>query len=180
MLKKIPLAALALFTALASLSAQAAPAFPADRPIALVVPFSAGGGTDILARLVAAKLGAMIRQSVVVENKPGANGVLASQYAERAKADGYTLMFGGSSTHVLSPLLSPKKQQMEQTRKNFSMVGIVAETPLVLAVNAKSSFKNLDQLLKASRDRELTFGTFGSGSSPHIMGALLAARTPLT
>ncbi|MBD9663301.1 tripartite tricarboxylate transporter substrate binding protein [Variovorax sp. Varisp85] len=177
MLKKIPLAALALFTALASLSAQAAPAFPADRPIALVVPFSAGGGTDILARLVAAKLGAMIRQSVVVENKPGANGVLASQYAERAKADGYTLMFGGSSTHVLSPLLSPKKQQMEQTRKNFSMVGIVAETPLVLAVNAKSSFKNLDQLLKASRDRELTFGTFGSGSSPHIMGALLAART---
>lgn len=176
MSKKILPAALVLL-AFATFNTHAAPAFPADRPIALVVPFSAGGGTDILARLVAARLGALIRQSVVVDNKPGANGVLASQYVERAKADGYTLMFGSSSTHVLSPLLSAKKQQMDHTRKSFSMVGIVAETPLVLAVNAKSPFQNLDQLLKASRARELTFGTFGSGSSPHVMGSLLAART---
>jgi len=168
---------LALLAFFAAFNAHAAPAFPTDRPISLVVPFSAGGGTDILARLVAARLGVLIQQSVVVDNKPGANGVLASQYVERAKADGYTLMFGSSSTHVLSPMLSPKKQQMEQTRRTFSMVSIVAETPLVLAVNAKSPFQNLDQLLKASRAKELSFGTFGSGSSPHVLGSLLAART---
>lgn len=177
MYKKTLFTALALFAFLAAFNAQAEPAFPADRPISLVVPFSPGGGTDILARLVATRLGSMVQQSVVVDNKPGANGVLASQYVERAKADGYTLMFGSSSTHVLSPLLSPRKQQMEQTRKSFSMISIVAETPLVLAVSAKSAFQDLDQLLKASRERDLSFGTFGSGSSPHILGALLAART---
>ncbi|MGJ7498033.1 tripartite tricarboxylate transporter substrate binding protein [Variovorax sp. RT4R15] len=175
--KKTLSAALALLAFLAAFNARAEPAFPTDRPISLVVPFSPGGGTDILARLVATRLGSMIRQSVIVDNKPGANGVLASQYVERAKADGYTLMFGSSSTHVLSPMLSPKKQQMEQVRKNFSVVSIVAETPLVLAVSARSELQNLDQLLNTSRGRDLSFGTFGSGSSPHIMGVLLAAQT---
>jgi len=157
--------------------AGAAPPFPADRPVSMVVPFAPGGGTDILARLVASKLGAQIRQTVVVDNKPGANGLLASQYVERAKPDGYTLMFGSSSTHVLSPMLSAKSEQMAQTRKNFEMVSIVAETPLVLAVNAKSEVRTLDQLLKAAQGRDLTFGTFGAGSSPHILGELLAAKT---
>ena len=158
-------------------AAGAAPAYPVDRPVSMVVPFAPGGGTDILARLVASKLGAQIRQTVIVDNKPGANGLLASQYVERAKADGYTLMFGSSSTHVLSPLLSAKSEQMAQTRKNFEMVSIVAETPLVLAVNAKSDVRSLDQLLKSAQGRDFTFGTFGPGSSPHILGELLAAKT---
>ncbi len=167
----------ALATLFVTVGASAATAFPTDRPVSLVVPFAPGGGTDILARLVATQVGTLIQQSVVVDNKPGANGVLASQYVERAKADGYTLLFGSSSTHVLSPLLAPKAEQMAQTRKNFTMVGIVAETPLVLAVSGKSELRNLDQLLKTARDRDLSFGTFGSGSTPHIMGELLAAKT---
>lgn len=157
--------------------AQAQPAYPGERPVTLMVPFAPGGGTDILARLVAQKLGDRLRQSVIVDNKPGANGLLAMQSVERAKADGYTLLFGSSSTHVLAPLLSPDKQAIDSVRKKSVLVSMVAETPLALAVNAKSDIKTLDQFLQAARKKSTTFGTFGSGSSPHVLGELLAART---
>ena len=173
-----------LLTALASLSwlgaipaAHAQAGYPSERPVTLVVPFAAGGGTDILARLVAEKLGEQLRQSVIVDNKPGANGLVAMRAVERAAADGYTLTFGSSSTHVLAPLMSEDKALMDQLRKKSTMVSMVAETPLVLAVSAHSEVGNLEQLLRMARQKSLTFGTFGTGSSPHVMGELLAAKT---
>lgn len=173
-----------LLTTLASLSwlgaiptAHAQAAFPSERPITLVVPFAAGGGTDILARLVAEKLGEQLSQSVIVDNKPGANGLIAMGAVERAKADGYTLMFGSSSTHVLAPLMSEDKAFIDEVRKKSTLVSMVADTPLVLAVGTHSDIGNLEQLLSVARQKSLTFGTFGTGSSPHVLGELLAART---
>lgn len=158
-------------------NAQSAPPSPLPkRAITLVVPFSAGGGTDILARLVARKLEASLQQTVIVDNKPGANGLIASQFVERATPDGSTMMLGSSSTHVIAPLLSPDKNAAEATRRNFSMVSILAVTPLVLAVSEKSQIGNLEQFIDAKRTGGLTYGTFGAGSSAHLMGALLAAK----
>ncbi|HEY8333972.1 MAG TPA: tripartite tricarboxylate transporter substrate binding protein [Tardiphaga sp.] len=158
-------------------NAQSTPPSPLPkRAITLVVPFAAGGGTDILARLVARKLEASLQQTVIVDNKPGANGVIASQFVERAAPDGTTVMLGSNSTHVIAPLLSPEKGALEATRNNFAMVSILAVTPLVLAVSEKSPYGNLDQFINTKQPGGLTFGTFGAGSSAHLMGALLAAK----
>jgi tripartite-type tricarboxylate transporter receptor subunit TctC len=160
-----------------AVNAQPAPPSPLPKKaITLVVPFSAGGGTDILARLVARKLEASLQQTVIVDNKPGANGLIASQFVERARPDGSTVMFGSSSTHVIAPLLSLDKNAVEATRNNFAMVSILAITPLVLAVGEKSEFGTLDQFINAKRTDGLTYGTFGAGSSAHLMGALLSAK----
>lgn len=172
------LAALPSLALLALVSAaNAEPAAPlSDRPISLVVPFSAGGGSDLLARVIAKKLEDSIRRTVLVDNKPGANGLLASQFVERSRPDGHTLMLGSTSTHVIAPLLSPDQRAIESIRSNFAMISVVANTPLVLAVLDSSEFKDLNQFLSATRAGGLTYGTFGAGSSPHLMGTLLAVK----
>lgn len=134
--------------------------------------------TDTLARLVADKLGVAVKQTVIVDNRPGANGLVASQFVEKAKADGQTLMLGSNSTHVIAPLLLPDRGAAEAMKSKFTLVEILARTPLVLAVNASSEYKTLEQFL-TKKDVELTFGTFGVHSSPHLMGELLATRTGL-
>jgi tripartite-type tricarboxylate transporter receptor subunit TctC len=172
----VALAALSLCGFHDQARAQAAPAgFAPAHPVTLVVPFAAGGGTDVLARLIADRLGAEVKQTVIVDNRPGANGMVASQFVEKAKADGETLMLGSTSTHVIEPLLQPDRNAAEAMKGKFTLVAIVAGTPLVLAVNESSKYKTLEQFLKAKN--ELTFGTFGVHSSPHLMGALLASRT---
>ncbi len=171
------LAALTLVGSHGHASAQVAtPGFAPTRPVTLVVPFPPGGGTDVLARLVADRLGAVVKQTVIVDNRPGANGLVASQFVEKAKADGQTLMLGSNSTHVIAPLLLPDRSAAEDMKRKFTLVSILAGTPLVLAVNGSSEFRTLEQFL-AKKDVELTFGTFGVHSSPHLMGALLASRT---
>lgn len=157
-------------------TASAKATYPAERPIQMVVPFAPGGGTDILARLVGEKLGRQLGQTVVIDNKPGANGLIAISVVERAAPDGYTLMFGSSSTHVLAPLMAPATQPIDHVRKQFALVGMVAETPLVFAVAAASEAKDFGQLARLAHDRAVTYGTFGAGSSPHILGQLIAAK----
>ena len=147
-----------------------------ERPVTLVVPFAAGGGSDILARIVADKLRSVIKQTVIVDNRPGANGLIASQFVEKSKPDGYTLMLGSNSTHVIAPLLQPDKEAGETIRKKFALISMISGTPLVLAVSEQSAIKDLKQFLSQS-DKELTFGTFGVHSSPHLMGTLLAAQS---
>ncbi|HZY16110.1 MAG TPA: tripartite tricarboxylate transporter substrate binding protein [Ramlibacter sp.] len=143
--------------------------------MALVIPFTPGGGTDNVARLVSQKLEADLGQPLVLEHKPGANGLVASQYVARRPADGYTLLFGSNSTHVIAPLLSKEKNAMADTLRDFTMVGIVGNTTLVLAVRGDSPIKTLAQYLEAAKAKPLTYGTFGLGSSPHLMGAMLAS-----
>lgn len=120
----------------------------AGRVVSLVAPFAPGGGTDIVARLIADKLGADIDRAVIVDNKPGANGLVASQYVAKARPDGETLMFGSFSTHVIEPLLAKNKNAMDEYQKKFVLVSIVAITPLVLAVNVKSPFNDVNSTLR--------------------------------
>jgi tripartite-type tricarboxylate transporter receptor subunit TctC len=100
-MKRYFIAALAAL-AMSCTAVHAQASWPGAQPLTLVVPFAPGGGSDILARLLADKLGESLGQTIVVDNKPGANGAVAVRTVERAKADGYTLMFGSSSTHVLA------------------------------------------------------------------------------
>jgi tripartite-type tricarboxylate transporter receptor subunit TctC len=146
-----------------------------DKPVTLVIPFTPGGGTDNVAKLVSHKLETELGQPLVLEHKPGANGLVASQYVARRNADGYTLMFGSNSTHVIAPLLSKEKSTMADILRDFTMVGIVGNTTLVLAVNGKSPIRTLSQYLEQAKAKSLTYGTFGLGSSPHLMGEMLAA-----
>ncbi|MBK8324465.1 MAG: tripartite tricarboxylate transporter substrate binding protein [Betaproteobacteria bacterium] len=155
-------------------TAQAQPAYPTAGPIRLVVPFSAGGGTDILARLIANKLETALGQTVVIDNQPGANGAVASENVARKPADGYTLLFGSSSTHAIAPLVS-KKVNYDPFR-DFAPVTVVANTPLALVVNTASPIQDFPQYLAAARKDKMSYGTFGAGSTPHILGEVLAAN----
>lgn len=177
-MKKILISLIASFTFLGVLPpGQAQTAFPSEKPVTLLVPFAPGGGTDILARLLAEKLGEEFKQSFVVQNKPGANGLIAIRNMEQSSADGYTLLLGSSSTHMLAPLMSDDKSLINELQKKSTVVSMIADTPLVFAVNAKSPIGSLTDMLKVARDKPLTFGTFGTGTSPHVLGEVLAANT---
>ena len=146
-----------------------------DRPVTLVVPFSPGGGTDLLARLVSTKLEAALGAPVVVDNRPGASGAVAGAYVSSQPADGYTMLFGTSSTNAISPVLHEDK--MGNMIDNFEPVSLVANSALILAVPADSSIADLKGYVTASAERPLTYGTFGVGSTPHLLGTLFASES---
>ncbi|MEP6720157.1 MAG: tripartite tricarboxylate transporter substrate binding protein [Variovorax sp.] len=160
--------------AMPALALAQEPGYP-RKPITLVVPFAAGGGTDTVARLIALKLYAALGQSVVVDNRPGANGTIASRSVLQQPADGYTLMFGSNSTHVIAPLAAKQAPDaMKATQANFAIVSIVANAPLVLAVRSSASERDLPAFLARAKSSSLSYGTFGAGSSAHVMGEVLS------
>jgi tripartite-type tricarboxylate transporter receptor subunit TctC len=145
------------------------------KPVTLVVPFAAGGGTDAVARLIGLKLQAAFGQSVVVDNRPGANGVIASRGVLQQPADGYTLMFGSNSTHVIAPLVAKQTADgIDATLANFGIVSIIANAPLVLAVRSGTAERDFAGFQARARNAKLTYGTFGNGSSAHVMGETLS------
>lgn len=148
--------------------------FP-EKPVTLVVPFSPGGGTDILARLVGAEMEKALGQPIVVENRPGASGAVGAEYVARQKPDGYSLMFGTSTTHAIAPVI--KKNKMSDILKKFSPVSEVAKSSLVIAVPSSSPIKTLKDYTTAAKSDAMTYGTFGIGSTPHLLGALFANET---
>ncbi|MBP6892953.1 MAG: tripartite tricarboxylate transporter substrate binding protein [Pseudacidovorax sp.] len=147
----------------------------ADRPINLVVPFAAGGGTDTVARLIGQKLQAALGGTVVIDNRPGANGLIAARAVAQAPADGHTLMFGSNSTHVIAALASKQAVVPGKTMQEaFTIVSVMANAPLVLAVRADSPAKDLRTFLQRAKANKLSYGSFGAGSSAHVMGEVLA------
>ncbi|MCZ2496366.1 tripartite tricarboxylate transporter substrate binding protein [Xylophilus sp. Kf1] len=134
--------------------APEAPRFP-RKPVTLVVPYSAGGGTDIVGRLLAQKLGDRWGQSVLVDNRTGANGVIGSALVAKAAPDGYTLLLVVGS-HAVNPALM--KSIPYDTVAAFSSITNVAVSPMVLVVSAKGPYKNLPELLAAARKDELGVG----------------------
>ena len=146
-----------------------------DHPVTLVVPFSPGGGTDLLARLVSTKLEAALGAPVVVDNRPGASGAVAGAYVKTQPADGYTLLFGTSSTNAISPVLHEDK--MGGMLTGFDPVSLVANSALILAVPSSSPIADLKSYVEASKERPLTYGTFGVGSTPHLLGTLFASES---
>ncbi|WP_017757020.1 Bug family tripartite tricarboxylate transporter substrate binding protein, partial [Pseudacidovorax intermedius] len=146
-----------------------------ERPINLVVPFAAGGGTDTVARLIGQKLQAALGGTVVIDNRPGANGLIAARAVLQAPADGHTLMFGSNSTHVIAALASKQSVAPGKTMQEaFTIVSVMANAPLVLAVRTDSPAHDLRGFLQRARANKLSYGSFGAGSSAHVMGEVLA------
>ena len=161
---------LALCLACASLSAAAHAAWP-ERPVRLVIPYTPGGSVDTLARLVADEMGRNLSQPIIVENKPGASGIVASQHVARAAPDGYTLLFHASS-QVSLPLVDANAKY--DALKDFSHIAFIGEVPLVVAVPANSPYKTLRDLQQGARaDSRLSWGTSGIATASHLAEELL-------
>ncbi len=178
----------ALIHALATSAVLAAPiwlttpvqaaAYP-DKPVRMVVAFSPGGPTDIIARVIARKLGERLGQQVVVENRPGAGGNIASEQVSKSPADGYTLLYNSSSI-AISPALF-RKPGLNPT-EIFTPVAYVATVPLVVIVNAASPIKTPEDFLRQLKANpgKLNFGSSGNGTIDHLTGVLFAAKTQTT
>ncbi len=150
-----------------------------DRIIELVVPFAAGGPTDVFARIYAKELSQRLGQSVIVINKPGAGGNIGTTYAARAKPDGYTLMIGTVSTHAFNAALY--KSLPFDPLEDFVPIVQIAEVPQILVVPPSLGVKNLKELMALSKAKPgvLNYGSAGTGSSNHISGAMFATMAGL-
>lgn len=148
-----------------------APAWPA-KTIRYVVPFSPGGVSDGVARLMAEQLSARLGQSVIVENKPGVSGIVGTQLVARAEPDGYTLVGGTITTHAVNPFFI--KSLSYDPVKDFTPVGLVGMVSNALVVRADSPFNTVQQVIDAARAQPdgLTYGTAGAGTSQHLSGQL--------
>ena len=166
---------LAMIVLLAFVPATAARAQSADypnRPIKMIVGFAAGGGTDVVARIMAQKMPEILHQSIVVENRTGASGMIAAQDVARADADGYTLMMGSQTTFAVAPHLYRKVTI--DPEKDFAGVALTGASPLVLVVNPSFGANSVgDVIAMAKADRgKINFGTGGLGTTPHMTAEL--------
>ncbi|MBX9843764.1 MAG: tripartite tricarboxylate transporter substrate binding protein [Xanthobacteraceae bacterium] len=145
-----------------------------DRPVKVVVGFTAGGGTDVAARVIAQKLAEALGQSFVVENRPGASGLIASEQVAKSPADGYTIMVGSQTTLAVAPALY-RKIQIDPVREltGLAMIGV---SPLVAVVNASSPIRTLQDLIAEAKAKNgtMNFASGGVGTTPHMAGELLA------
>jgi tripartite-type tricarboxylate transporter receptor subunit TctC len=176
------LAAIAAFSFLTSLQTEAfAQGYPA-KPVTFIVPFPPGGGTDISARTVAAKLTQKWGQSVIAENRAGAAGILGADAVAKARPDGYTLLIVNVGVTSINPTLYPKLPY--DPDKAFAPISLICELPFVLMASPSfkpSSVKELVAFAKANPDK-VTFASSGQGGSPHLTAELfqLATGTKLT
>jgi tripartite-type tricarboxylate transporter receptor subunit TctC len=172
-----PLAALsgvlAALAVLAGASPAAAQAYP-TAPIRVLVPFGAGGATDVVARVFADRLQQRLGQSVTVENRAGAAGQIAATAFARSPADGYTLMFTTAAPITVAPLMNDKVQY--DPRKDFVPVAVVAVQPVWIVVNANSPFKSLNDIVAKAKAEpgKLTYGTSGVGTELHLAAEAVA------
>lgn len=145
------------------------------RPVKLVVPYPPGGGADTLARLVAAKMALKINQPVVIENKPGGNTAIASEYVANQPADGYTLLYVASS-FTINPSLYKLRYS---TQKDFAPIALVAQVPLIIISNKDVTIASTTDLIAAAKKNpgQITYATFGTGSPVHMAAELFQVMT---
>jgi tripartite-type tricarboxylate transporter receptor subunit TctC len=171
-MKRTPVPVLAAAFAAATLAAApaAAQTYPA-KIVKIVVPTSPGGGNDAMARIVAGKLQERWKQAVIVENKAGANGAIATEFVARAAPDGYTILFGYIATHGINPGLS--KVPYDPV-KDFLPVAEIAEAQGVLVVNPAVPAKSVKELIALAKATpgSLSYASAGNGTAPHIAGEL--------
>ena len=156
------------FCALVALPAAAQDAYP-NRPVKMLVPYAPGGATDIIARIVAAKLTESLGQSFIVENKPGANGNLALEATARAAPDGYTLLVGNVSTNAINESVYAKELTIKPTRDLVGVTKLV-EIPHIVVANASFPPNNIAELIAAAKKEpgKINFSSVGVGSYPHL------------
>jgi tripartite-type tricarboxylate transporter receptor subunit TctC len=156
---------------IAAAAAASAQSFP-SRPVRIFVPYPAGGGVDVLTRTLGDVVSKQWGQSVVVENRPGAGGVIASQAVVTSAPDGYTLIMVASG-HATNPLLYAKIPY--DTFKDFTPISLLASSPNILLVRADSPFRTMGDLIAAAKAKpgSLSFAHAGTGTSTHLAGELL-------
>jgi len=141
------------------------------KPIRMIVPFAPGGGTDVIARLLATQMSQSIGRQMLVDNRAGANAIIGTEIVARAPADGYTVLFV-SSPHSINPGLYPKLPY--DTLKDFAPISQAASSPYVLVVHASLPVKNVRDLIALAKARpgQIDYGSGGSGSSAHLAAEL--------
>ena len=160
-----PIVAVALVAAFALLPARAAD-YP-DKPIKIVVAYPAGGATDVITRLIGARLGDRLKQPVVVENRAGASGMIGSEFVAKSPADGYTLIYTAADTHSINPHVYSKIAY--DARRDFTPVALAGYNPFALIVKTALPAQDVAQLVALAKEKpgKLTFASWGVGSSGH-------------
>jgi tripartite-type tricarboxylate transporter receptor subunit TctC len=167
------LIALCVALCISPFTAMAQADYP-SRPIRLIIPFPAGGGTDIVGRLVAQKMSETLKQPVVVENVGGAASMIGAERAARAAADGYTLFLGGANTFAINPHLY---QKINYKLEDFAPISMLAKVPMSLDMNKAIPATTLKEFAAyaKSRNDKLNYGTAGPGGTSHLLGVMVAA-----
>jgi tripartite-type tricarboxylate transporter receptor subunit TctC len=166
--------AVALAASLCAFAAKAADPYP-NAPVKIIVAYAAGGGTDVVARVVAQTLSARLGQPVIVENKPGAGGSLGTTAAAGAAPDGYTLVLGSNGNMILNPLLYPNIKY--QVDRDFVPVAGIASIPYLIAANSQLNVSDVKGLVQLGKKQKLTFASPGNGTTNHLVGVLLESMT---
>jgi tripartite-type tricarboxylate transporter receptor subunit TctC len=154
----------------------AAAAYP-DRPIRVIVPFTAGGNTDLLARILASRMGERLGSSLVIENRAGAGGSVGAELVARATPDGYTLLFGAGGPLTANPVLQARLSY--DVERDFKAIGLVGILPMICQVSPRIQARTLAEFLTLLRARpgEVTIATPGNGSAAHLALELMMAAT---
>jgi tripartite-type tricarboxylate transporter receptor subunit TctC len=147
------------------------------RPVTIVVPYPAGGGTDILGRLVAQRLEQRLGRSFIIENRPGAGGTTGAAFAARANPDGYTLLMAPSPTMAVA--ITIYKTLSYDPTADFVPLALIAQTPFVLVVNPALPAHSIEELIRLAKEKpgELSFGSAGSGTPHHVYAELFKSMT---
>jgi tripartite-type tricarboxylate transporter receptor subunit TctC len=165
-------AALLLGTDASSVHAQDYP----TKPITLIVPFPAGGGVDVIGRIVADKLAAELGQPVVIDNRGGAAGVIGTRVAARAAPDGYTLFFAAAPQIAIVPQLQKVNYD---PKKDFIPVSVFGTGPFILGISSSIPAKTIAEFVAYAKTRKINYGSSGAGSVAHLAGALFVNRAGL-
>ena len=150
---------------------RAQSAWPTRGPVKLVAQFPPGGLVDTVSRLMAPHLSQGLGQTVIVENRAGAGGLVGTDYVSKQPADGYTLLVSHASVHVYAT--ATRKVMPFDPVNDFSHLGMLVEAPMVLLVRAQSPFQTLEQYLTAAKTRPVRYGSSGIGSANHLVGEML-------
>jgi tripartite-type tricarboxylate transporter receptor subunit TctC/uncharacterized membrane protein YphA (DoxX/SURF4 family) len=154
----------------AAFSAVGADVWPAGKPITLISPYAPGGTTDVLARMLAVRLQDSLKQTVVVENKPGAGGNVGSDLVAKAKPDGYTLLLAASGPIVIAPSLFTKLPY--KPLSDFTPIAPIARSAFVVTVGAGSGITSLKELVATGKTGTLAYASAGAGTPQHVIGAM--------
>jgi tripartite-type tricarboxylate transporter receptor subunit TctC len=168
----LSIAALAALSVLVASHAIAQQAFP-SKPLRIIVPFAAGGGTDLIARTLGDAISRDLGQPVLVENKPGAGTVIGSDFVAKSAADGHALLIA-TFAHAVNPALVARLPYV--TEKAFAPVALIGRSPNILVARADKPYKSVADIVAAARATpgKLSFGSQGNGTSAHLAGALFA------
>jgi tripartite-type tricarboxylate transporter receptor subunit TctC len=164
------LCALALGAASPSLVAQAYP----SKTVRVVVPFAAGGGTDIIARLVGQKLGDSLGQRFLIDNRAGANGIIGTEIVAKSAPDGYTIVLGTTATHAINGSVYAKLPY--DPVKDFAPVTNLAYSPFIISVHPSIPVRNIGELIALAKQRpgQISYASAGTGNSTHLAGELFS------